>query len=434
MESINILWFRNNLRTLDNEALHRITKADKKILALYCFDPRHYAEGPFGFKKTERYRAKFLLQSVQNLKDRLQKINISLITEHCKPEEAIQKLSQQYNIEGIFTQKEWTDEEIKVNEAIKLDHPGIRWVETYDQFLFHPDDIPFDIEDLPKVFTQFRKICEKRVRVRQDFPQPEPINEAQQIKVESSLPSLNDLGLEDFEEDKRSAFPFKGGEDEALKRMDYYFWDSKKLSFYKKTRNGLLGQDYSSKFSPWLANGSLSPKTIYWDIMEYEEDVEKNDSTYWLVFELIWREFFKYLSLKHENKIFHLGGILNRSYKWSSFPKTINQWINGQTKEPFVNANMLELKYSGWMSNRGRQNVASFLTKNQTIDWRIGAAYFESMLLDYDVHSNYGNWMYVAGVGNDPRDRVFNVSLQASRYDKQGKFQKTWLQQSLFQH
>ena len=98
-----------------------------------------------------------------------------------------------------------------------------------------------------------------------------------------------------------------------------------------------------------------------------------------------------------------------------------------------MNANMIELAQTGWMSNRGRQNVASYFSKDMGLDWRIGAAYFESMLIDYDVHSNYGNWMYVAGVGNDPRDRKFNVALQAERYDPNGRFQRTWLQTSLFE-
>ena len=93
---------------------------------------------------------------------------------------------------------------------------------------------------------------------------------------------------------------------------------------------------------------------------------------------------------------------------------------------------MIELKETGWMSNRGRQNVASYLAKDLFIDWRIGATYFESLLIDYDVHSNYGNWMYVSGVGNDPRDRKFNVNMQAERYDNNGKFRKLWLQKTLF--
>ena len=110
----------------------------------------------------------------------------------------------------------------------------------------------------------------------------------------------------------------------------------------------------------------------------------------------------------------------------------MQKWINGTTQEPFVNANMIELKNTGWMSNRGRQNVTSYFAKELNLDWRIGATYFESLLLDYDVHSNYGNWMYVAGVGNDPRNRKFNVQRQADMYDPNHKFRNIWLQPTLF--
>ena len=191
--------------------------------------------------------------------------------------------------------------------------------------------------------------------------------------------------------------------------------------------------DYSSKLSAWLANGSISSREIYWEVVEYEKSIKKNQSTYWLIFELIWRDYFKYISLKHQNKIFQLGGILNKKYEWENDSNILNQWIEGKTKEPFVNANMIELKKTGWMSNRGRQNVASYFSKELYMDWRIGAAYFESLLIDYDVHSNYGNWMYISGVGNDPRDRKFNIRSQAERYDGNGSFQKLWNQQTLFE-
>ena len=128
-----------------------------------------------------------------------------------------------------------------------------------------------------------------------------------------------------------------------------------------------------------------------------------------------------------------MGGILKKNYHWKNEVHEIENWINGNTDEPFVNANMIELKKTGWMSNRGRQNVASYFAKECYLDWRIGAAYFESQLIDYDVHSNYGNWMYVAGVGNDPRDRKFKIKLQAERYDKAGKFQRLWNQNTLFE-
>ena len=138
-------------------------------------------------------------------------------------------------------------------------------------------------------------------------------------------------------------------------------------------------------------------------------------------------DFFKYISLKHGNKIFKIGGILDKNYNWNTDKKKLQSWINGSTDESFVNANMIELLKTGWMSNRGRQNVASYFAKELLMDWRMGAAYFESQLIDYDVHSNYGNWMYISGVGNDPRDRKFDISWQAQKYDSQNKFQKLWL-------
>ena len=167
---------------------------------------------------------------------------------------------------------------------------------------------------------------------------------------------------------------------------------------------------------------------------KFEKQVVKNDSTYWLIFELIWRDYFKYISLKHGNKIFQLGGILNKNLDWNQDEETLQNWIKGETDEPFVNANMKEIAATGFMSNRGRQNINSFWAKELKQDWRIGAAYLESMLIDYDIHSNWGNWMYNSGVGNDPRDRKFNIQSQAKRYDPNQKYQQTWLggQKKLF--
>ena len=290
----------------------------------------------------------------------------------------------------------------------------------------------FTIENLPEIFTVFRKACEKNSEVRPCTPEPRKLA-VKNDQIPSNAPlTLQELGYTPFDTHPNSAFRFQGGSGAASERLNHYFWTTKKLSYYKKTRNGLLGTDYSSKFSSWLANGSISPKSIYWSVKDYEQEIDKNQSTYWLIFELIWRDYFKYVSLRHGNSIFVVGGIKKRVYNWQQNHQVFDQWINGTTAEPFVNANMLELKNTGFMSNRGRQNVASYFAKTLQMDWRLGAAYFESMLIDYDVHSNYGNWMYNAGVGNDPRDRVFNVGLQAERYDGKGKYQSTWLQKTLF--
>jgi deoxyribodipyrimidine photo-lyase len=429
-----LIWFTKNLRVLDNYTLHRAAEDNDRLIGVFFFDRRDYEPTPYGFKKTERFRAKFLLESLAQLRDSLQEINISLWVVHGKAEETMPELIKDLNIQSIYLQKEWTREEADVLHSVQKSLPEhIKIKEIFDQFLFHPQDIPFSEMTIPKVFTDFRKACEKEALVRPEASEIIALPKNNLLHNTPELPTLEDLGFKSFEKDTRSAFPFAGGEKVAQKRLNYYFFQTKKLGYYKKTRNGLLGTDYSSKFSPWLANGSLSARQVYWQVLDFEKQYFKNQSTYWLIFELIWRDYFKYISLKYRDKIFLQGGILQKKYAWTSNLNKFNSWINGTTKEPFVNANMLELKNSGWMSNRGRQNVASYLAKELQIDWRMGAAYFEAMLLDYDVHSNYGNWMYVAGVGNDPSDRKFNVRLQSERYDPSGNYQNTWLQKTLFE-
>ncbi|MGB5942854.1 MAG: DASH family cryptochrome [Leeuwenhoekiella sp.] len=430
---MNLIWFRNDLRTTDNTGLSQACSSGVPVVAVYFFDPRQFGEDRFGFKKTEKFRARFLIETVTELRENLEQLNIPLFVYYDGPEAVIPKLAERFEIQGVYLQKEWTKEEREVVEAVKLGlNDSVAVAELYDQFLFHPEDIPYDdFPKIPEVFTQFRKKCEKYAAVREPLDQPEKLPQENLLKNDTQIPDLKTLGLEEFEQDARSAFPFRGGENQAIDRLDHYFWKTKKLQYYKKTRNGLVGNDYSSKFSAWLANGSISPRFIYAEVKRFEKEINKNQDTYWLIFELIWRDYFKYISLKHGDTLFHLGGIKQKEYDWNRSEKVRKEWINGNTKYDFVNANMREIGATGWMSNRGRQNVASFWAKEMEQDWRVGAAYFESLLIDYDVHSNYGNWMYNSGVGNDPRDRKFNIKSQADRYDADGKFQRLWLQERL---
>ncbi len=428
-----LVWFRNDLRVHDNVVLEKAIKNNTNVLAVYCFDPRHYEATSYGFKKTEKFRAQFLIESITDLKANLSKLNINLLTYHNTPESIIPELVETYAVTTIYFQKEWTSEEVSVVESLKSelsDHVNLK--DTYDQFLFHPEDLNMAFSDIPKVFTNFRKYLEKSVEIRKAIELPEPLKNNLST-TDTPIVTLADLGFEEFTVHPHTAFPFEGGETSGMQRLEDYIFKSKKIGVYKKTRNGLIGTDFSSKFSAWLANGSISARTIYWEIKRFEDENYSNDSTYWLIFELIWRDFFKYISLKHGSDIFKIEGILDKDYDWNTHEKAISQWIHGNTSEPFVNANMIEIAKTGWMSNRGRQNVASYFAKELEIDWRIGAAYFESLLVDYDVHSNYGNWMYVSGVGNDPRDRKFNIKSQAERYDPNNTYQNLWLQKTIFE-
>jgi len=430
VQTNSLVWFRNDLRVDDHNGLKLALNNSNKVVGFYCFNPKVFSENKLGFKKTDVFRTKFLIETVDNLKENLKKNNISLIIKIGDPVEELSNVITQHNIYNIYLQKEWTKEEYDEEALLKSKLTNVLFHSTYDQFLYHPDDV--DNQFISDIFTNFRKYCEKKIDVRNLTLNSYKLNSENLLNENYEVPSLNQLGFDDFILDNRSAFNFSGGSESAKKRLNQYLWKSRKINYYKKTRNGLIGLDYSSKFSPWLANGSISPREIYWEIKEYEKDILKNQSTYWLVFELIWRDYFKYISLKYGSKIFKIGGILEKDYEWINDFRIFKDWTEGRTVEPFVNANMIELNSTGWMSNRGRQNVASFLAKGLKIDWRWGARYFESKLIDYDVHSNYGNWMYVSGVGNDPRDRKFSIKFQAERYDPLNKFQNMWLQKRLF--
>jgi len=234
--------------------------------------------------------------------------------------------------------------------------------------------------------------------------------------------------------DARGVLPFRGGEAAALARVRHYIWDSDSLRMYKETRNGLMGADYSSKFSPWLAAGCLSPRLVAAEVAEYERVRVANDSTYWLLFELLWRDYMRLYALAHGTAIFKQQGVRGAAggpaRAWGSDRGVLSAWALGRTGWPFVDAGMRELLGSGFMSNRLRQNVASFLTRDAETDWRLGADWFEGLLIDSDVASNFGNWTYAAGVGADPReDRYFLIPKQSRDYDGSGEFMRHWLPQ-----
>lgn len=190
----------------------------------------------------------------------------------------------------------------------------------------------------------------------------------------------------------------------------------------------MLELDDSSKFSAYLANGCLSPRSIAAEVLRYEDARVANQSTYWMIFELLWREYFRLIERKHGSRLYRPGGLRGTPIPWRNNDSLFECWTRGKTGYPLVDANMRELAATGFMSNRGRQNVGSFLTKNLGIDWLRGAEWFESLLIDYDVASNYGNWAYVGGVGNDARGfRFFNILKQSRDYDADGSYVRHWL-------
>ena len=424
-----LIWYRNDLRLHDHEPLHLALKAKAQIIPVYCFDPRQFGQTSFGFPKTGTFRAQFLRESLQDLRQSLQQRGSNLIVRTGYPETIIPELVKVLNVDAVYHYKEVTAEEVQVEMAVAnaLKPLAVPLKSHWGTTLYDIEDLPFSIKRLPEVFTQFRKQVEKNSSVYASFPTPKTLPSLPQIEP-GIIPELKDFGLELPATEERAVLQFKGGETAGIERLKDYFWQQNCLKDYKQTRNGLLGANYSSKFSPWLALGCLSPRFIYDQVEDYEEQRVKNDSTYWLVFELLWRDYFRFICLKHGNRIFRKSGLQGIDIPWQENREQFERWQTGTTGFPFIDANMQELYATGFMSNRGRQNVASFLTKNLGINWQMGAEWFESILIDYDVCSNWGNWNYTAGVGNDARGfRYFNIPKQAKDYDPKGNYVKHWL-------
>lgn len=423
-----LVWLRNDLRLHDNEALWRATQDAGEVIPVFVFDPRSYGEHALGFRRMGAHRMRFMLEAVKDLREQLRRQESELLVRIGKPEEVIAWLAKECKAQAVYTSKEVTWEEVRAEEAVEeaLWRHKVTFTPFWQSTLWHSDDIPWPIQNLPEVFTQFRKENEKSTPVRDLFPDAEL--PALSLEVEAgALPTLKGLGYEVPAMDPRAVLDFAGGETAGKLRVEDYIWNADLLKEYKETRNGMVGADYSSKFSAWLALGCLSPRYIYYEVKRYEQERVKNESTYWLIFELMWRDYFRFVCKRYGHDVFLPGGIMQKEASYSHDRDAFAAWCQGVTGVPFIDSHMRELKLTGFMSNRGRQNVASFLCKDLEIDWTWGAAWFESCLIDYDVCSNWGNWNYVAGVGNDPREgRYFNILSQASRYDTTGEHVRLW--------
>ncbi|KAF8706119.1 DNA photolyase, partial [Rhizoctonia solani] len=507
---IAIALLRNDLRVSDNPVLYaaRDAPGTTHLLPLFVFDERQVElSGVPGFKEVHRPEdeplvdaktpdqetaASFLAQSVFDVKSQLKSVGSDLAIYLGRPENVVPHLvsglqERGDTIEGVWLQQEVPSEEVTVENRLSRALRKLKTTLHLDagaRTLVHASDLPFQIPaQLPDVFTAFRKRVEglNEKMVRQVLPDPskgewKPFPTLEREAHTASIFALpNDVTEGSFIEQliaplvrepvqgdtihkvafydvAGSAFPFRGGESAARRRLDYYFGaggvgENCPATTYKETRNGLLGADYSTKFSPYLTFGCLSAREIAArcdDLEDRLRDAEKltdvaRKNIYWIRFELLWRDYMFFVNMKYGNDLFKPQGLLmavspnntklkNDWTQWKDQDDKLRAWFEGRTGVPFVDACMRELTATGYMSNRGRQNVASYLAKDLYFDWRIGAEFFESFLLDYDPASNYGNWAYVAGVGNDPREgRKFNVIKQAKDYDPDGDFVKQWV-------
>jgi len=404
---INVVWLKHDLRIHDHLALDAALKSGRPVVLVYAkgFNHKRYLRNESPIKRA------YIEATLYALKKELDPYNIPLVVYENDIISGLKMLAETVEIKEVFAHDEAS---IFESDAIQQVKQHFKLSLFENRTLVHPDDLGFHLQMISSSFTSFRKKVESRWHVRT------PVSPV--LKIQETLP----ISSSPLSGSNRS-FLVEPGEKAGLKRLNDYLY-SHQIKTYKETRNGMLRLDDTTKFSLYISVGALSVKTIYFAIKAYEKRFGKNDSTYWVIFELLWRDFFKFQEMKSPLKMVSQSGFLNKNIDWNTNPAHLDAFKTGKTGYPLIDANILELLETGYMSNRGRQNVASFFVKNLGLDWQEGEKFFEHHLLDYDVASNMGNWQYITGIGHDSMPfRYFDVMGQGDRYDPHHAYLLRWL-------
>ncbi|MCQ8868397.1 DASH family cryptochrome [Vibrio splendidus] len=444
MKKIGLYLFTNDLRINDNQLLHCAAQRVEKLICVIV-EPTwvHFSADLAQEQSYGAHRQAFVSQSIANLESNLVKLGQQLVvirSNHLKPDTTEQTLSQiiaTQHVTHFFANAHCGYDERRLIHSVHRRHPDLITCLPHHSTLIDSHELPFELSKVPSSFTKFRKLVEHL-----DVSDGETFISALPPAVR--LASTSTISLFSSPNDESAVISdYLGGEDAGLAHLENYF--SHDYAFnYKQTRNAFDGIANSTKFSPWLALGCVSPKTIYRHLKQFEADHGSNNSTYWIYFELLWREYFYWKCLSLGSSLF--GETSNHELNSSNSSATSNlnlaKWKSGNTNYPIVDACMRQLNTTGYMSNRGRQLAASCLIYELGIDWRHGAAYFESQLIDYDVALNWGNWAYIAGALRpqvstqtnkqknanqaQPKSRHFDLGKQTDMYDPDHAFINKW--------
>jgi deoxyribodipyrimidine photo-lyase len=424
MPNITIYCFRNDLRLFDNPAFQKASTESDILLPLFC----HPNNGLIykSIKRIGIHRQTFLSQALNQLRSSLRSLNSDLIEVQGNIHDQLKDIANNIGATKIFFEKIIAPDELEEELLIRtLDIP----VETFWQSsMIDPSNLPFEPQNMPDIFTEFRKQIEsKKIQMKIVALSPTELPPLPNKKIDKT----RNIGPKVSIKNQKSSFPytenqFLGGEKTALAHLENYLF--KKLPHsYKETRNKLFGIDFSTKFSPWLSIGCISAKYIALKLKDFEDQFGANESSYWIWFELLWRDYFRFLHFKYGKNLYVKNGLNKNPSQINHQENKFEDWINGRTGNELIDAGMRELYFTGYLSNRMRQIVASYLIYDLGCDWRKGAQWFESQLIDYDVYSNHGNWLYIAGNGTDPRGgRKFNTTKQNLTYDANNIYKHIW--------
>lgn len=399
-----VFWFRRDLRLSDNCGLYHALSEEENVLPIFIFDAHILDQLP-----KQDARVTFIHDQLSQLDETLKsKNNSGIAVYHGDPEKVFQTLLERYDITAVYTNHDYEPYARKRDEGIGkfLDHSNIPFRTFKDQVIFEKDEVLKDDGDPYVVYTYYMK------RWREHFVLQK---HTQEFKSDSIL----DKTLSD------SDLPFLDLEDIGFERSEIevpdFDVDSDLIERYDKTRNypGISGG--TSRLGPHLRFGTVSVRKMM------AKAAKASDDTFFK--ELIWREFFMQI-------LWHFPHTPTEAFKskydrieWRNNEGEFEKWKRGETGYTLVDAGMRELNQTGFMHNRVRMLVASFLCKHLLIDWRWGEAYFAEKLLDYEMSSNVGNWQWVAGSGVDaaPYFRIFNPITQIDKFDKDRKYSNQWV-------
>lgn len=411
MKSKKILvWFRNDLRLHDNEMLVEAIAKSDSILPVYFFDPRYFEYDTEGNIQSENNsKVQFLIESVGALRKSLQKIGGNLLIIHGSPEDHMPGLIDRFEINEVYHHREVATVETTISSNVEdlLWKLKVNLKHFIGHTLYNKEDLPFPIKDIPDVFVQFKKKTERDAIVKDCFLSPEQINVVQ----------VEEWGALPFHTPVLGA-PI-GGEAEGISHLNELFKEGAEI--YAKINSRAHGDKFvfSSRLSPWLAVGCLSPRKVYWAIKDAERKFGSNSNFNQLILGLLWRDFFRFMFKKHSTIFFsEVVTDIKSSLTPQEYEHHLQQWKDGHTGNLLVDRYMMELNTSGFITHAGRLLVATFLIYILKLNWLDGASYFEQKLIDYSPASNWGNWSNVAIGGKEPRSKnTFDLDKQIKMLD-----------------
>jgi deoxyribodipyrimidine photo-lyase len=397
---INIHWFRRDLRVNDNHALFAALSAEFPVLAIFIFDPNILNHLP---KKDARVQ--FLHSTLTSIHEQLISVGSALRIFHCTPEKALEQLLNEFDVQNLFANRDYEPNARKRDKQIydSLKEKGITFIGKKDHVIFEAAEVTKD-DGLPyTVYTPYSKKWKTRLESNpiNCYPSEELQSNFLQTKT-YNFPSLEQIGFEKTE----IAFPTITLNTSAI--QNYHI------------NRDFPAIDGTTRMSLHLRFGTISTR----ELVLY--GLTSNEK--WLN-ELIWREFYQMIIYHFPNTVDHAFKPAYDFIEWNNNEEEFHSWCEGRTGYPLVDAGMRELNETGFMHNRVRMVVASFLTKHLLIDWRWGERYFAEKLLDFDLASNVGGWQWAAGSGCDaaPYFRIFNPTSQMEKFDKQNEYIKKWV-------